>query len=313
MASTQEPLKPLAWVMPGSLHENTHYIIRGKNSDSYKHQQVIVCVHGIGSYHGTYDLLADDLVKSGYIVVLYDLIGRGFSLPSSSGTYGEEDHIQQLHSLLEAIRDQVPSAPYHFVCHSMGGAIGTIFASRYPHFVKSLTLLSPAGLMGYMPVGLLHSIGFLQSLVRPIICADYMQRQAWKTDFFLHTGESLVMENQRIENLALVVANNPTSRDAFWKSVLQFPLRNIDDHVKNIAKRENFPILLLWAKEDTAVPMDPNYSNWLNYLQKKESEMESATTTCSLETKVYEKACHGFFIEYWSVVNQDILQFLAKH
>lgn len=305
------PLPPALkeWKMIGERHGSTHYLLRGKKNDpSWTSQPVVICVHGIGSYYVTWNRLASDLLKHNYIVVQYDLIGRGFSEPSINGKYGEEEHIQQLHELLEGIKEQLPPPPYHFICHSMGGSLGTIFTSRYPAFVRSLTLLSPAGLMGYYPVGLLHSVGCLESVVKPFVCNDEQQLQAIKNDFYTDTEDSLAMQQVYLNNARIQTVNNPNAREAFWRSVLEFPLRNIDEHVQNIGKRQGFPVHLLWAKEDKAVPYNPDYFNWLNYLQAKE---ENPEIVCELETKVYENTAHAFFLEFPSMVHRDILTFLA--
>ena len=296
------------WKIPGALFEITHYLLRGKNPESLN-QQLVVFVHGIGDYHTTWNFMAEHFMKAGFMVLQFDLIGRGFSLPPSNCKYGEEEHIGQLHDLLQGIAEQLPPPPYHFVCHSMGGAIGAIFASRYPQFIRSLTLLSPAGLMGYFPLGLLHSVGSLQHVIKPLICNEIGQRNAWKAGFYQHKGESLKIENKYIADWTLMYQNNPGATDAFWKSALEFPMRNIDGHIQNLGRQNQFPIYLLWAKKDTAVPYHSCYKKWVNYLQSNEKNPE---ITCHFQTKVYKKAAHAFQLEFPTIVNQDILQFLQS-
>jgi pimeloyl-ACP methyl ester carboxylesterase len=307
--------------------------------------KLVVFVHGIGGYHSVFNSLVDHFLNvstSGFVTLQYDLIGRGFSSPPKDNNYSEEAHLSQLLALLSDLSSVLPPPPYHFIGHSMGGCLATLFAAKHPHYVKSLTLLSPAGLMGYFPLGLLLSTpNWFKNSLRGTICSPSSQVQAWKSDFY---SSKCAKIQERIDDLTNMTKCNPNAISAFWYSALQFPLRKIDESVKRLGTRKDFPILLLWAKQDKAVPMKPSYDRWLNYLQKPQSKTlinvekkedcvsgkSTASTAligesssvilendddnyCHLETKVYPKAAHGFLIEYDTIVNKDIFEFIGKH
>jgi hypothetical protein len=193
--------------------------------------------------------------------------------------------------------------------------------------------------MGYFPLGLLLSAPiWLKNSLRGRICSPSSQVLAWKSDFYSSKCDKI---QERIDDLTNMMKCNPNAITAFWYSALQFPLRKIDESVKTLGERKDFPILLLWAKQDKAVPMKPSYDRWLNYLQRpkgkvsknieKKEDMLSGKSSasaalienssssvddvsyCHLETKVYSKAAHGFLIEHDTIVNNDIFDIISRH
>ena len=175
---------------------------------------------------------------------------------------------------------------------------------RFPDRVRSLTLLAPAGLMDLGALNILRSSGIIQAMVKPIIRSN--QENAWRRDFHSHTNESLVLENKMVENMKLMYQNNPFAFRAFWKSAMQFPLSGIASEVTSVAQNPTLPILLLVARNDQAVKMKPSYDRWLAILN------ENRPTTSVFQTKIYENAGHGFFIEQHELVNADVLSFLLS-
>eukprot|EP01038_Epipyxis_sp_PR26KG_P017124 gene17124-23568_t len=299
-------LKLNGWFCPGEITNGTHILVTPTSTNESK--GIVLCIHGIGSYHSCFNFLSNDLSLNGYTVIQYDLIGRGFSAVSPTNQYTLEDHITQL---LQVIQDSnhllsENNRSFHIIAHSMGGSLATIFASRYPDQVRSLTLLAPAGLMDLGPLRIIRSSGFIQALVKPVIKSN--QVNAWKKDFFSHKNDSLLLENDMIMNQTIMYQNNPHAFRAFWKSAMQFPLSDIQEHVTIIAKNHNIPILLLVSKNDVAVPMTPSYTRWISIL----NEFRSNISEENFHTKVYDNAAHGFFIEFYNIVNNDILSFLSK-
>lgn len=312
------------WSMPGKMHNGTHYLVRDNthSKSSSRRKEVVIFVHGIGSYHTCFNHLVDALLadeSENYISVQYDLIGRGYSDPSKNGHYTADEHISQLFELLEHLRKTELAAyaqPFHFIAHSMGGSLVSIFAARYPQYVQSLILLTPAGLLSYFPVGLLVSCcSCFQNIVKSVILNDANQRQALKSGFYSHKGAALKYENECIEDLLNMNRNNPECKNALWKCVLEFPLRNIDRQVEEIGKRTDLSIFITWASHDKDVPVNPNSSRWEKLLTKQQQKKSKATTTagsCYYEKKIYKNATHAYFMEEVVEANKDILNMLKK-
>ena len=102
--------------------------------------ELVILVHGFSSPYFIYDNLYDILVRDGYRVLRYDLIGRGLS-DRPDAVYDAEFFVKQLHELTEAL---VPGERFSLVGTSMGGIIVTRYAQKYPESVSRLILLAPA-------------------------------------------------------------------------------------------------------------------------------------------------------------------------
>ena len=89
---------------------------------------LVILVHGFSSPYFIYDNLYDILVRDGYRVLRYDLIGRGLS-DRPDAVYDADFFVKQLHELTEA---RVPGERFSLVGTSMGGII------------ERLVLLAPA-------------------------------------------------------------------------------------------------------------------------------------------------------------------------
>lgn len=307
---------------PGLYYNNTHYILyeindilttendnntntsNNNSNNSNNCSNLVICIHGIGSFYKHYNYLINDLKLNSYKVLCYDLIGRGYSkLPNliqrEDGTsiFDENGHIEQLRELLEYLN--LTSKPYHLIGHSMGGAIASLYANKYSNEIASLTLLSPAGLMNLHVVKFLRSCRCLHGCVRSML--QNGQEKAWRDDFYNHNTE---IENESLEIMRNIYSIHPEVFEGFWLSVLNFPLYGLDESINSLGKNHHIKILLLWGRNDLAVPFSPCFDNWVNTFKRNNHP--------SIETKVYDNASHGFFIEYHEVVNKDILQFLSQ-
>jgi alpha-beta hydrolase superfamily lysophospholipase len=189
--------------------------------------EIVVFVHGISSYHFTFNRIANILLTKGYNVLQFDLIGRGYSEPSKNGKYGRDEHIQQMHSLLDHLQLLRPKHLY-IIGHSMGGCLSTLFTSEYGEYVKSLTLIAPAGLLGYFPIEFTKQCcPCILGMMKSRFAKRKHAIKSWKGDFYSHEGESLTILNERIQELSKGLDNNPHAFEAYWNTLMQFPLTNI--------------------------------------------------------------------------------------
>ena len=101
---------------------------------------LVILVHGFSSPYFIYDNLYDILIRDGYRVLRYDLIGRGLS-DRPDAVYDADFFVKHLHELTEAL---VPGERFSLVGTSMGGIIVTRYAETYPESVERLVLLAPA-------------------------------------------------------------------------------------------------------------------------------------------------------------------------
>lgn len=113
----------------------THYELSGPEG-----KPLVVLVHGISIPLYCWDLLAPRLVQADYRVLRYDVYGRGESdYPKTA--YDRTFLMSQLTNLLDALtgdREKI-----NLVGFSFGGAMATLFTSRYASRVQRLALVSP--------------------------------------------------------------------------------------------------------------------------------------------------------------------------
>jgi len=113
----------------------THYELGG-----VENAQPVVLVHGFSTPYFIFDATFEFLVNSGFRVLRYDLIGRGYS-DRPRAAYDIHLFVRQLKNLLDALGlKQV-----HLVGLSMGGAISASFIRKHPDYVNKYVLIDPAG------------------------------------------------------------------------------------------------------------------------------------------------------------------------
>ena len=94
----------------------------------------IVCLHGVSSYGGRFDGLAEPLADR-YHVIAPDLLGHGHS--PWEPPWDVDAH-------LDAILASVPAGPATWIGHSFGGRLVAELAARDPERVEHVVLLDPA-------------------------------------------------------------------------------------------------------------------------------------------------------------------------
>jgi pimeloyl-ACP methyl ester carboxylesterase len=115
--------------------KNRHIVFYCEWGDP-KNTDIIVCVHGLSRNSRDFDFLAAALADK-YRVICIDVVGRGKSewLHDKSG-YDYETYVADIIKLFDHLKIRKTD----WVGTSMGGIIGMIIASRYPHIIGNLVL-----------------------------------------------------------------------------------------------------------------------------------------------------------------------------
>ena len=284
----------IIWKAPGKIIQGTHYILSGPEDS----QRLIVLIHGNSFYSFYYNSLTEKLAAHGFRVLVYDLLGRGFSSPNPSGQYDASSHIDQLRQLL--VHLNIVSRPYDILAHSMGGGLGALYAAKYPSEINSLTLIAPAGLMKIPLMPVIRNVRLLRYLIRN--AKQKSQEADWRGDFYDSTtpGENLDKLNSLVASNWLQYKNNPNAFHAFWRTIVEFPMTGASEEVKILSETADLPIFIIWGKEDKGVPFSCLQS-WTDILQNGK---------CKLTTRPVEKAGHGVLIEHADTITPEILAFL---
>ncbi|MBW7856718.1 MAG: alpha/beta hydrolase [Leptonema sp. (in: Bacteria)] len=113
----------------------------------------VLLVHGLGVSRSSFEKLAVVMSKSGYRVLLPDIPGQGTTARDEDRSYSIDSQAHFLKRLLDYFNIDKSIV----IGNSMGGHIAFSFGLIYPERVKSLVLISPAGLTdnGVLPYPLL--------------------------------------------------------------------------------------------------------------------------------------------------------------
>lgn len=105
----------------------TRYEVKGEG-------EAVVLVHGYATPYYIYDKLFAALVESGFKVLRYDLLGRGFSERVKTD-YTPDLFSRQLLEIVDYVFGH--DEKFYLVGTSMGGTITATFTSEYPDRVKN--------------------------------------------------------------------------------------------------------------------------------------------------------------------------------
>jgi pimeloyl-ACP methyl ester carboxylesterase len=124
----------------------THYRLEGPEDG-----QLIVLCHGFAVFSYVYNDTIAGLVSRGYRVLAFDWYAHGYSASPNPNrfSYNVELFVRQFTDLLSHLK--LDSAPFYLAGHSMGGLLSSVIASKYPHLIKKLVLICPAGTMVWKP------------------------------------------------------------------------------------------------------------------------------------------------------------------
>eukprot|EP01039_Chlorochromonas_danica_P009949 gene9948-10999_t len=293
---TDSASSSMALLPSGEIYEGNHFLLRGPDNVS----DLVIFFHGTG-YHLTYfHDLASHLHAFNFQTLQYDLIGRGFSSPSSNGKYGVEEHVGQLEHLLSSLH--LTQRKLHLIGHSFGGALATIYASKHSEDIQTLILLAPAGLINSMPLAFIRNAPLLRRGLKNTQIQRSNRLKAWRSDFFSHSGIALEIEDSWIRELSSLYDSRPEVFDGYFNSLMQFPLYGIESYLDQVAANGNLTVSLFWGREDKAMTLKPHFDRFCQHLAGK---------ACAFSTKIFDQAGHGFLLEKKDEVHEAITKVLV--
>jgi predicted alpha/beta hydrolase len=103
-----------------------------------------ICLPAMGIRASYYKQFAAELSLHGYNVITADWRGHGNSSVRASRKidFGYEDLVQDLKEVIDLVKTWFPDTKIILVGHSLGGQIGSLFASRYANVVSGLILIA---------------------------------------------------------------------------------------------------------------------------------------------------------------------------
>ena len=221
-------------------------------------------VHGLGGNATNWtDLMA--LLRDRVDGVAVDLPGFGWSPPPRDGDFALRRSAATLADLVESRFD---GRPVHLFGNSMGGAISVQLAARYPHLVRTLTLVSPAlpkvGVRRtnvHLPV--IAAPGLGTTLMKRYLTVDAATRAKATIDICFADPASVPVDRMN-EAVAEVRRRDalPYVGDAFVQSLrglLATYLDRSDERPWRLAEGISCPTLLVYGRADKLV--DPIHAH----------------------------------------------------
>lgn len=206
--------------------------------------EVVVFVHGLTTPSPVWGDLPKRVRAEGYLTVVYDLYGRGWSdRPWVDYDLDLFDH--QLEALL---RKSGLEGRVHLVGLSMGGIIASEFTLRRPSRVASLTLLAPAGFEVATPPG--------AGLLTAPLVGDYLMQVLGNR--VLISGIARSVHDKSLAP-KLEARFRPQLEYAGYKRALLSTLRHmpLSDFTTRYAElgRVGVPVQVIWGRQDEVTPI----------------------------------------------------------
>ena len=189
------------------------------------------------------------VVKEGYTVIRYDLIGRGLSERVKS-KYAPEDFAVQLKELIDWL---VPDGKCILFGTSMGGSILAAFCAMYPGVAQKIVLYAPAGMDNFKPpiYMKLAAVPVLGKRIFKLVMPKSTLARA--TDELLHQDEAV--KDQFVRDLAFTMQYKgylAGTHASLVNTILK--TKEATKYYKKMA-RQHIPTLVIWGTEDKTMPI----------------------------------------------------------
>lgn len=141
---------------------------------------VLVCIHGLGLHHRSYESFARRVAPEGIASVSFDVRGFGTYLASKGqDTLDIENCVNDLKMVISALRRDNRDVPVFLLGESMGGAIALRIAAESPELIDGVICSVPSG-SRYKGTSTALSVGlhYLSGKNKPINIGEQVIKQA---------------------------------------------------------------------------------------------------------------------------------------
>jgi len=220
----------------------THYQLEGPDSG-----KVVILLHGFSVPYYIWDGTYEYLVKQGFRVLRYDMLGRGYSDRPDS-VYNQGFYQRQLLDLISQLHLKTPVS---VVGVSFGGLVATNFTAVHPELVDKVVLVDPAYKFG--------APGSAEIFTR-FDRATHGDEQATGqlADFKYPQRHPEWVDKYRVQ------MQYKGFRNALISTLYHYNFDREGDNIR--LNNQHKPVLLIWGKEDHTVPF--TYSDSLRSVLK---------------------------------------------
>lgn len=206
-----------------------------------ENKEVILFIHGLGSYAPSWQYTVQTLSKD-FRCIVVDLPGYG---KSSKGKY-KADMSFHAHYLFELI-EKLGIESFHIAGHSMGGQIAMQMALNQPQKIESLLLMAPAGIETFTEQE--KNIFKVTSTAEAI--ANVSDEQ-YKTNLALNFYE-MDERAQFMYDDRMIIKNDPQFMD-YAHVVANGVMGMLNEPVFEKLQEIQSPTLIFYGKQDQLIP-----------------------------------------------------------
>lgn len=218
---------------------------------------LIICVHGLGLHHRSFDSFAKEMTKYGFVVIAFDVRGFG-SYISSQGQEKLDLNacVEDLHLVTKELRNDYQDLPIFMLGESMGGAIALRFAALHPELLD--------GIVCSVPAGKRYKAGTTALTVALHLVSDPNKPFA--------IGKHVVEQASSQASIRNRWENDPSSRlDLSAKELIQFQ-KFMNQNTEYAKKITHTPVILFQGDEDRLVKKKATY-DLFNALASKQKTL----------------------------------------
>lgn len=199
----------------------------------------LMLLHGFGGNKDTFTRVSRFLVKH-YRVIIPDITGFGESAHPQDTDYSPSAQVERLRLFSQALNLK----KIHLGGNSMGGQIALLYSALYPSEVKSLWLLSPAGIWSAPKSDVLKDI--IKTNHNPLIARNVKEFQnvmalGMNSPPLIPLPMLKVLAQERIQNVAL--------EEVIFQKML-------DLSIENQISEMGTPALIVFGELDQVIPVE---------------------------------------------------------
>ncbi|KXS21774.1 alpha/beta-hydrolase [Gonapodya prolifera JEL478] len=208
----------------------------------------LIYVNGLSAVCGTSQDFLTKMAAAGFRVLAYDHFGRGHS-SCPPGMYDLSFHVTQLRLLV--LETRFNDGGFVLVGNSMGGAISTDYARRYPDDVKALALLAPAGVMERPAISKVLAVPYLgEFLVHGL--SEQLRNFGFGAP---HARSPSITDDTTFLEVVNIMQSrvNPGHRRAILQTVRNLTLWGMESTFEEVGKHGR-KVVVVWGTADRVVP-----------------------------------------------------------
>ena len=214
-------------------------------------EKTVIFLHGFGASNRTWDDIIPHLNSPNTNFILFDLIGAGFSSKPRSADYSMRANALVIESFIREhnLRD------YAIVGHSFGGGVSLLatleFLESTAHRPSALVLLDAAAYETKLPFFVDYlRVPLLSNIFLAVTLSDFQARYTLERLYF----DKAKVTPEKVERYSFFMSIEGHN-NALIETARQIVLKDFSRYARRY-KDITIPTLVLWGRQDTAVPLE---------------------------------------------------------